>query len=158
MSEILRRSEGARLIQLPSGSMPTTSECACCDIIRMSWRRYFSGIQSFGSMLSPEAIRASKAATLAGSSAGEAGRECVILLRSDGDGPFCAGASFDELISIGSREQGQEFFSGFARVILAMIRAPKFVIVRVHGRTAGGGVGIAAAADYTFAVRKASAK
>jgi methylglutaconyl-CoA hydratase len=82
----------------------------------------------------------------------------VIVLRSEGTGPFCAGASFDELISVSSVEQGEEFFSGFAKVILAMIRAPKFVLVRVHGRTAGGGVGIAAAGDYTFAVRAASAK
>jgi methylglutaconyl-CoA hydratase len=82
----------------------------------------------------------------------------VIVLRSEGTGPFCAGASFDELIEIGSIDEGQEFFSGFAGVILAMIRAPKFVLVRVHGRTAGGGVGIAAAGDYTFAVRGASAK
>jgi methylglutaconyl-CoA hydratase len=82
----------------------------------------------------------------------------VIVLRSEGTGPFCAGASFDELIDIGSIDEGKEFFSGFARVILAMIRAPKFVLVRVHGRTAGGGVGIAAAGDYTFAARGASAK
>jgi methylglutaconyl-CoA hydratase len=82
----------------------------------------------------------------------------VIVLRSEGAGPFCAGASFDELVSIGDVATGEEFFSGFARVILAMIRAPKFVLVRVHGRTAGGGVGIAAAGDYTFAVRGASAK
>jgi methylglutaconyl-CoA hydratase len=82
----------------------------------------------------------------------------VIVLRSEGTGPFCAGASFDELVSIAGVEDGEEFFSGFAAVILAMIRAPKFVLVRVHGRTAGGGVGIAAAGDYTFAVRGASAK
>jgi methylglutaconyl-CoA hydratase len=82
----------------------------------------------------------------------------VIVLRSEGSGPFCAGASFDELISIADVEQGEAFFSGFAAVILAMIRAPKFVIVRVHGRTTGGGVGIVAAGDYTFAVRAASAK
>jgi methylglutaconyl-CoA hydratase len=82
----------------------------------------------------------------------------VILLRSEGSGPFCAGASFDELLSIAKVAEGVEFFSGFARVILAMIRAPKFVVVRVHGRTAGGGVGIVAAGDYTFAVRGASAK
>ena len=82
----------------------------------------------------------------------------VLVLRSDGTGPFCAGASFDELLDISDAEQGEEFFSGFARVILAMIRAPKFVLVRVHGRTAGGGVGIAAAGDYTFAVKTASAK
>ncbi len=82
----------------------------------------------------------------------------VIVLRSEGTGSFCAGASFDELVGIGTVEAGEEFFSGFAGVILAMIRAPKFVLVRVHGRTAGGGVGIAAAGDYTFAVRGASAK
>jgi methylglutaconyl-CoA hydratase len=82
----------------------------------------------------------------------------VIVLRSEGSKTFCAGASFDELVGIATPEQGAEFFSGFARVILAMIRAPKLVLARVHGRTAGGGVGIAAAADYTFAVREASAK
>jgi methylglutaconyl-CoA hydratase len=82
----------------------------------------------------------------------------VIVLRSDGSGPFCAGASFDELIDLDDEGEGEEFFSGFARVILAMIRAPKFVLVRVQGRTAGGGVGIAAAADYTFAVKSASVK
>jgi methylglutaconyl-CoA hydratase len=82
----------------------------------------------------------------------------VIVLRSEGTGAFCAGASFDELVSIADVEAGTQFFSGFAQVILAMIRAPKFVVVRVHGRTVGGGVGIAAAGDYTFAVRSASAK
>ena len=82
----------------------------------------------------------------------------VIVLRSEGAGPFCAGASFDELVEIRDPEAGEEFFSGFARVILAMVRAPKFVLVRVHGRTAGGGVGIAAAGDYTFASTGASCK
>ena len=81
----------------------------------------------------------------------------VIVLQSAGK-VFCAGASFDELIGISDAAAGEEFFSGFARVILAMIRAPKFVLVRVQGRTAGGGVGIAAAGDYTFAVASASAK
>ena len=82
----------------------------------------------------------------------------VIVLRSDGAKAFCAGASFDELVEINDAKTGEEFFSGFAKVILAMIRAPKFVIVRVHGRTAGGGVGLAAAGDYTFAATGASAK
>jgi methylglutaconyl-CoA hydratase len=82
----------------------------------------------------------------------------VIVLRSEGTGPFCAGASFDELVDISSEEEGKQFFSGFSQVILAMVRAPKLVLVRVHGRTAGGGVGIAAAADYGFAVESASAK
>jgi len=82
----------------------------------------------------------------------------VIVLRSDGTGPFCAGASFDELTAIDDSVAGQEFFSGFSRVILAMIRAPKFVLVRVHGKAAGGAVGLIAASDFSFAVQKASAK
>ncbi len=82
----------------------------------------------------------------------------VIVIRSGGAGPFCAGASFDELVSIESEAQGQAFFSGFAGVILAMIRAPKFVLARVHGKAAGGAVGLIAASDFSFAVRSASAK
>ena len=82
----------------------------------------------------------------------------VIVLGSAGTGPFCAGASFDELVNIENEQEGQDFFLGFAHVILAMIRAPKFVLVRVHGRAAGGGVGIAAAGDYCFAVKNASVK
>ncbi len=82
----------------------------------------------------------------------------VIVLRAGGTGPFCAGASFDELIAIEDVVQGQEFFSGFSRVILAMIRAPKFVLVRVHGKAAGGAVGVIAASDFSFALRSASAK
>ncbi len=82
----------------------------------------------------------------------------VIVLGSSGTGPFCAGASFEELVKIATPEEGEEFFSGFSQVILAMIRAPQFVIVRVHGRTAGGGIGIAAAGDYTMASRNVSVK
>lgn len=82
----------------------------------------------------------------------------VVVMRSGGNGPFCAGASFDELTAISTAEQGQEFFSGFARVILAMIRAPKFVLTRVHGKAAGGAVGLIAASDFGMAVRSASAK
>jgi methylglutaconyl-CoA hydratase len=82
----------------------------------------------------------------------------VIVLQSACSGPFCAGASFDELAAIEDREQGQRFFSGFAGVILAMIRAPQFVVTRVHGKAAGGAVGLIAASDFAVAVEKASAK
>lgn len=82
----------------------------------------------------------------------------VIVLRSEGEKAFCAGASFDELISIKDFETGKHFFSGFAMVINAMRRAPKFVIVRVQGKAVGGGVGLASSGDYTFAVNGASAK
>lgn len=82
----------------------------------------------------------------------------VIVLRSEGTGPFCAGASFDELIAIANPAAGKEFFSGFSRVILAMIRAPQFVLARVHGKAAGGAVGLVAASDYSFAVASAPAR
>lgn len=82
----------------------------------------------------------------------------VLVLRSEGTGPFCAGASFAELQSIQDRERGKEFFSGFAEVILAMKKCPKFIIARIHGKAVGGGVGVAAAADYALAVEGAAAK
>jgi methylglutaconyl-CoA hydratase len=82
----------------------------------------------------------------------------VIVLQSEGSGPFCAGASFDEFKAVRNPEDGKRFFSGFAEVILAMIRAPKFVVTRVQGKTAGGGVGIVAASDYALAVSGAGLK
>ncbi len=82
----------------------------------------------------------------------------VILLKSEGNTIFCAGASFDELISIKDFETGKKFFSGFALVINAIRKAPKFVIARVQGRAVGGGVGIACAADYTLAIDVAAIK
>jgi len=80
----------------------------------------------------------------------------VIVLRSGETGPFCAGASFEELKSIRDVTSGKEFFMGFARVILAMTRCPKVIIARVHGKAVGGGVGLVAAADYAMAVESAS--
>ena len=82
----------------------------------------------------------------------------VIVLRSSGEKVFCAGASFEELASIQSEEQGKKFFSGFAHVILAMRDCPKFIIGRVQGKCVGGGVGLAAAVDYCVAVEAADIK
>lgn len=82
----------------------------------------------------------------------------AIVIRSKGDGAFCGGASFDELLAISTMEEGKEFFMGFANVINAMRTSEKYIIARVHGKVVGGGVGIAAAADYTIAHKSASAK
>lgn len=82
----------------------------------------------------------------------------VILLKSAGDKAFCAGASFDELVAISNKEEGLQFFSGFAHVINAMRKCPQFVITRIHGKCVGGGVGIAAASDYAIAVDGADVK
>lgn len=89
---------------------------------------------------------------------GEDPKAKVIVLKSDGEKAFCAGASFDELIAINDIEVGKKFFSGFAGVINAMRKAPKFVIARVQGKAVGGGVGLASAADYTLAVDSAAVK
>lgn len=82
----------------------------------------------------------------------------VMVLRSEGEKAFCAGASFDELISIKTLEEGTKFFSGFSLVINAIRKTPKFVIARVHGKAVGGGVGLAAAADYTLATKESAVR
>jgi enoyl-CoA hydratase/carnithine racemase len=82
----------------------------------------------------------------------------VIILKSGGDRTFCAGASFNELININDTETGREFFSGFANVINAMRKCPKFIIGRVQGKTVGGGVGLASATDFCLATKFASIK
>ena len=80
----------------------------------------------------------------------------VIVLRSGGDRTFCAGASFNEVITIDTEEKGMKFFSGFANVINAMRKCPKLIIGRIQGKTVGGGVGLAAATDYCLATKFAS--
>ncbi len=82
----------------------------------------------------------------------------VIILQSEGDKTFCAGASFDELKAIQDFESGKKFFSGFANVINAMRKCPKFIIGRIHGKAIGGGVGLAAATDYCLATVNATIK
>ncbi|HLV41297.1 MAG TPA: enoyl-CoA hydratase/isomerase family protein [Brumimicrobium sp.] len=82
----------------------------------------------------------------------------VIILKSEGGRAFCAGASFDELISIKDFETGQKFFMGFANVINACRKCPKLIIGRVQGKTVGGGVGLASAVDYCYATQFSSVK
>lgn len=82
----------------------------------------------------------------------------VIILKSEGERAFCAGASFDELLAIENIEQGKVFFSGFANVLNAMRTCKKLIIGRIHGKAVGGGVGLAAACDYCLATENASIK
>lgn len=82
----------------------------------------------------------------------------VVVLKSGGDRTFCAGASFEELININDAATGKVFFSGFANVINAMRKCPKFIIGRVQGKTVGGGVGLAASTDYCMASKFAAIK
>lgn len=82
----------------------------------------------------------------------------VIILKSEKENIFCAGASFDELSAISTSEEGNQFFLGFANVINAMRKCSKLIIGRVQGKAVGGGVGLAAACDYCFATEQASIK
>ncbi|AWM13402.1 enoyl-CoA hydratase/isomerase family protein [Flavobacterium sp. NRK F10] len=82
----------------------------------------------------------------------------LIVLKSEGETTFCAGASFDELLSISNFEEGTKFFSGFAHVINAMRKCEKIIVGEVQGKAVGGGVGLIAACDYVFASVNASVK
>ena len=82
----------------------------------------------------------------------------VIILQSEGEKAFCAGASFDELMAIQTEAEGLQFFSGFAHVINAMRKCNKLIIGRIQGKCVGGGVGLAAACDYAIAHHSADVK
>ncbi len=79
----------------------------------------------------------------------------VLQLRSGGQRTFCAGASFEEFQRVRTLEESQEFFSGFATLILAMKRCPKWILTCVQGKAVGGGVGLIAASDYVCATESA---
>ncbi len=104
----------------------------------------------------PSHILAELASTI--TKAGEDDNIKVIVLKSAGERAFCAGASFDELVAIDTPENGKKFFSGFANVINAARKSPKFIIGRVQGKAVGGGVGMSSATDYCFATKFASVK
>ena len=82
----------------------------------------------------------------------------IIILKSEGEGAFCAGASFDELLAVSNLEEGSVFFSGFANVINAMRSCSKLIVGRIHGKAVGGGVGLAAACDYALATEGSAVK
>ncbi|GGD51054.1 enoyl-CoA hydratase/isomerase family protein [Muriicola marianensis] len=82
----------------------------------------------------------------------------VIVLKSEGDRAFCAGASFDELLAVSNHREGTAFFSGFAHVINAMRACAQPIIGRVQGKAVGGGVGLISACDYVFATEDAAVR
>lgn len=80
----------------------------------------------------------------------------AILIQSEGDRAFCAGASFDELLEISTPDQSTTFFNGFARLINSMRTCLIPIVGKVHGKAVGGGVGLISACDYVLASDKAS--
>lgn len=79
----------------------------------------------------------------------------TIVLKSEGDRTFCAGADLTELLSIDSVEMGTAFFFHFAELILAIRKSPHLVLCRVQGKAIGGALGIIAASDYVIATAQA---
>ena len=82
----------------------------------------------------------------------------VIVLQSEGEKSFCAGASFDELIEIDNFIDGKEFFMGFARLLNSIRKCKKIVVGKIIGKVVGGGVGLVSVCDYTFATQDSSLK
>lgn len=82
----------------------------------------------------------------------------IILIKSEGTGAFCAGASFEEFKQLAKQKDAEKYFSGFAKVILAIKNTEKIVVARVQGKAVGGGVGLIAACDYAFACQDAAVR
>ena len=82
----------------------------------------------------------------------------LIVLQSEGEKSFCAGAYFNELLEVNDLDSGKVFFEGFANLINAMRKCRKLVIGRIQGKTVGGGVGIIAACDYAFSTEASDIK
>ena len=82
----------------------------------------------------------------------------ILILQSEGTGAFCGGAYLNELLTVENPTQGKDFFMGFAHLINAIRCCPKFVIGRIHGKIVGGGVGLAAACDFSLATEAAAVK
>ena len=91
-------------------------------------------------------------------SVGKNSSVAIIILKSQGEKAFCAGASFNELMAISNLKEGTQFFLGFANVINAMRTCEKLIIGCLQGKTVGGGVGLAAACDYVLATNQAAIK
>ncbi len=77
----------------------------------------------------------------------------VIVLQSQGDRTFSAGANLAQLAAVKDIREGHSFFLGFANVINAIRTCGKIVIGRVHGKAVGGGVGIIAACDLSMTTK-----
>ncbi|XCI75522.1 MAG: enoyl-CoA hydratase/isomerase family protein [Flavobacteriales bacterium] len=82
----------------------------------------------------------------------------VIVLRSFGEKVFSAGAYLDELLELGDVQAGEDFFWGFAQVILSMIHCPKIIVGCIKGKIIGWAVGLVAACDHSIATSDVSAR
>lgn len=75
----------------------------------------------------------------------------VIIIQSEGERAFCAGASLEALKKVSTPAQATDFFMGFAHLINVLRNCSTFVLARVQGKVVGGGIGLVAACDYAIA-------
>jgi methylglutaconyl-CoA hydratase len=82
----------------------------------------------------------------------------TLVISSDNENVFCSGASFDELLQVSDQQSADKFFSGFAKLILAIKHSSKLIIASVQGKAVGGGIGLISACDFAFACSNSSIK
>lgn len=111
----------------------------------------------------PEAMNAFDAATAAGIAdairAAADAPSCRVIVLTGAGRSFCAGADLrllKEIITTRDRSRARELVSSGARIVQAIVSAPKPVIAAVNGAAAGGGASVALACDIRIASADAS--
>jgi methylglutaconyl-CoA hydratase len=74
----------------------------------------------------------------------------AILLSSDGNGVFSAGADID-IYRNGSEADIADYLNTLGKTLISTLYFPKPVIVRVQGAAIGGALGLIASVDYSVA-------
>ncbi|MCY4561619.1 MAG: enoyl-CoA hydratase-related protein [Flavobacteriaceae bacterium] len=81
-----------------------------------------------------------------------------ILIKSQGNKVFSAGASLVEMSQLKNIAQTTVFFDNVAQLLLRFRNLTKFVVMQVQGKVVGGGLGLVAVADYVVAYQHADIK
>ncbi|WP_329213084.1 enoyl-CoA hydratase-related protein [Streptomyces sp. NBC_01485] len=83
----------------------------------------------------------------------EAATDCRVVVLQGGDGVFCTGMDLLGAAAAGVPDQDGAARGGaeFLELLKRFTTTPRVVVAKVDGRVAGGGVGLAAAADFVFA-------
>ena len=84
---------------------------------------------------------------------------CRVIVLTGAGRSFCAGADLKllkEIITTRDRNRARELVTSGARIVEAIVSAPKPVIAAVNGAAAGGGASVALACDIRIASADAS--
>ncbi len=111
----------------------------------------------------PEAMNAFDAPTAASVAdaihAAAEDASCRVIVLTGAGRSFCAGADLKllkEIITTRDRNRARELVSSGARIVQAIVSAPKPVIAAINGAAAGGGASVALACDIRIASADAS--